>query len=678
MMRLWWAGVTATLRRLRLLTCPRRKTEPGDAAPEIPDTPETMPGPVTFENRETLFDRLLAARREVVFMVGAPLTAPERGSTLGVHDVAGMIARIRNRLAGTPPRILKRFDESLAGAKTPYQAAFGFLAATLGQDDANAVIRGAVLEAFRADVRPAGVPDEDACAGLERQLDEWHYRPGVAALGQLAARFPERYGRTVLTTNFDPLLGLAVRRAGGRAYTSFFAGDGNLEQVRGEGTHVVHLHGYWYGTDTLHVPSQLGQDRPRLRASLSRFLQTRTVVVMAYGGWDDIFTRTLAEIAADAAASPDVLWCFYDGDQARLRGANEALFEQLRPTLGGRTILYAGIDCHEILPELVKELGAAPLASVSGDLPVMDDADLIGRASQRDQLLAAFGRGQAVQVIGPRRMGKSSLLRWMERKARELGRPAAFVNARGLAGRSPADLVKAAGEAIGKREVVKRELEALRAVPDASDAARAAERLGPVCLMVDEADALAEGGHGFDKGFFDTLRALGQAGVLQWVSGSQRDLFDLFLTTGLTSAFLNDARKIHLGAMSRGDAEGLLREYVKDAFRVAFAWDVTGGFAPALKWVGPKLAAEDADPAAVEAGLKVWVRPLFQQWWEDMGAEEHAVLKEALGEGVIVAELGDKERWVAEGLARSGFLMEVEGGRMVLGGRVWREFVRDV
>ncbi len=326
----------------------------------------------------------------------------------------------------------------------------------------------------------------------------------------------------------------------------------------------------------------------------------------------------------------------------------------------------------------MKELGGAPMPSVMAELPVMDDADLIGRTAQRNELLAAFERGQPVQIIGPVRMGKSSLLRWMERKARDMGKPAAFVNARGLAGRSPAYLVLAAAEAVGKFNAVKDALYAERAVPNAEDAARAAEKLAPVCLVVDGADALAEPGHGFDKAFFDTLRALGQGGRLQWVSGSHVDLFDQFVTTGLTSAFLNDARRIHVGALSRADAETLLREYVSDAFRVGFAWEVAGGFAPLLKWVGPKLAAGDADPGAVEKGLRVWARPLLEQWWEGCGVEERGVLKKAVGEGMKVGELGDRERRVAVGLVRSGFLVEAEGGTMVLGGRVWREFVRDV
>ena len=313
---------------------------------------------------------------------------------------------------------------------------------------------------------------------------------------------------------------------------------------------------------------------------------------------------------------------------------------------------------------------------------------MVGRTTQRNELFhhAAFERGQAVQIIGPKRMGKSSLLRWMERKAKEMGKRAAFVNARGLAGRSPADLVVAAAQALGCYKAVRDELYVDHAVPDAADAARAVAKLAPACLLVDEADALAEPGHGFDRAFFDTLRALGQDAKLQWVSGSRLDLFDQFVTTGLTSAFLNDApRKIHVGGMSRADAEGLLREHVKDAFRVGFAWEVAGGFAPAApKWVGAKLESGDADPG--RGGEERWGcgrRPLLEQWWGGLGAEERAVLKGAVGGGggIKVGEMGDRgaEEGGRRGWRGVGFWWGGRVGVMVLGGRVWSGFQgRDV
>ncbi len=269
-------------------------------------------------------------------------------------------------------------------------------------------------------------------------------------------------------------------------------------------------------------------------------------------------------------------------------------------------VFYAGIDCHAFLPMLAGDLGAGTIAATG----VYEDTVSGARRrrfhrpeGERNALLAAFEKGQPVELLGPRRMGKSSLLRWMERKARELGRPAAFVNARGLAGRSPADLVLAAAEVLGKREQVHKALFEGSSMPGAADAIRALKLLAPACLLVDEADALAEPGHGFERGFFEELRALGQSGDMQWISGSEGDLSELFQATGLTSQFLNDARQLRVGALPRAEAEARLREYVKDPFRVRVAWEIAGGLPPAIWWIGPKMAAPDADPDKVEKEL---------------------------------------------------------------------------
>ena len=84
--------------------------------------------------------------------------------------------------------------------------------------------------------------------------------------------------------------------------------DGNLSQTEGTGCHVIHLHGYWYGSDTLHTARQLGQSCPRLKASLSSLLRNKLVVVCAYGGWDDAFTEALMDVVRDDTAHPETLY----------------------------------------------------------------------------------------------------------------------------------------------------------------------------------------------------------------------------------------------------------------------------------------------------------------------------------------------------------------------------------
>jgi LmbE family N-acetylglucosaminyl deacetylase len=123
----------------------------------------------------------------------------------------------------------------------------------------------------------------------------------------------------VLTSNFDPLITVSVHRAGGRAFTTALHSDGGFAAIDGQGTLVVHFHGDWFRSDTLHTPAQLGQDRPRLAASLAQLLGSRTLVVLGYGGWDDIFTRSLVQVIRGELAAIDVLWTFYGDDEAALQ-----------------------------------------------------------------------------------------------------------------------------------------------------------------------------------------------------------------------------------------------------------------------------------------------------------------------------------------------------------------------
>lgn len=152
----------------------------------------------------------------------------------------------------------------------------------------------------------------------------------------------------MLTTNFDPLLEVSIRRAAGHYFRTTLHSDGNLSQTEGTGCHVIHLHGYWYGSDTLHTSRQLGQARPRLRASLSALLRDKLVIVCGYGGWDDIFTEALVDVVRDDTAYPEILWTLYSPP-----ALNDALSKRLAPGIDrGRISIYAGVDCNTLFPSL--------------------------------------------------------------------------------------------------------------------------------------------------------------------------------------------------------------------------------------------------------------------------------------------------------------------------------------
>ena len=171
----------------------------------------------------------------------------------------------------------------------------------------------------------------------------------MESLGRLATDYANVFGHVILTTNFDPLIEVAIQKAGGTHCRTTLYSDGNLYQTRATGCHVIHLHGFWHGADTLHTPRQLNQPRPHLKDSLKSLLRDKLVVACAYGGWDDVLTECLMDVVRDLTEYPEVLWAFYP----REASLSEPLRAQLGPGLDrGRVNLYHGIDCNEFFPLL--------------------------------------------------------------------------------------------------------------------------------------------------------------------------------------------------------------------------------------------------------------------------------------------------------------------------------------
>lgn len=302
---------------------------------------------------ERLTNGISASSRQVVFVVGSALTAPQNPSQIGIPGVDGVIEFIRSEFSDAPRNEL---DQLLSNSANRYQEAFRFLLGRRGPQAANSVIRRAVASARHAAAPTPSTYEltastsEDACRGFEADATGWFLPPGVRALGELAVGHPQHFGRTVLTTNFDPLIGVSISAAGGTSFRTILHRDGNLALTDGDGCHVVHLHGYWYGSDTLHTPRQLTQPRPQLRSSLAHVLRNQIVVVLAYGGWDDSFTQALVDVVIDDNAYPEVIWCFRD----EIPQVRTQLLHLLKPGLDrGRVSFYSGIDCHTFLPTLV-------------------------------------------------------------------------------------------------------------------------------------------------------------------------------------------------------------------------------------------------------------------------------------------------------------------------------------
>lgn len=288
-----------------------------------------------------LASAVLPGQREVVFLLGSGVCLPDAEGR-GVLGTRAIMTLIEAELG-----------EDWQPVDT-YGAAFEQLIQQRGEDAANRVVRKAVLHATvdaGSSLSSQSLRDDDL-RDLETDTSHWNVPQGLRALSALVAHFPKYFGRSVLTTNFDPLVEIGLSQQMAPYFSSALHADGSLLYLSGVGTHVVHLHGFWRGSDTLHTPSQLSQDRPQLTDSLRNILGGCTLVVLGYGGWDDLFMRTLATAVAGNSVSADILWGFHENNGAALHRHYGHVVQALRPaTNRGRAQFYQGVSADTVLAE---------------------------------------------------------------------------------------------------------------------------------------------------------------------------------------------------------------------------------------------------------------------------------------------------------------------------------------
>jgi hypothetical protein len=296
------------------------------------------------------------------------------------------------------------FDSHLAGARDDgemYQQAFQWLGIRRDPGFRDRVIQLATLRACRTDdlsdvLTPEGEVDARlllAKSGtLELELDRWTLPAGQAALGRILNGLPSDMRGPVLTTNFDPLTEIAVRRSGGTP-TSFVNADDTsfLANLRVQSNpFVLHLHGYWRDSTTLSTPEQLELRRPTLEASLRHVLERYTVIVLGYSGWSDVIARIIRDqVAYQATESLDILWAFFEDADTVSRLAETHPVISALAAAPGRVQPYASVDANVFLPKLERAL-ADYLEFADGDRPITVHATLTGWTSVTSTMLASY------------------------------------------------------------------------------------------------------------------------------------------------------------------------------------------------------------------------------------------------------------------------------------------------
>jgi hypothetical protein len=299
-----------------------------------------------------LSEGVIENERKLVFLFGAALTSYPGG----VDGVAGINRRVVTRLREIRSRkdsVSKFFDElnreDLSDAQH-YQRLVDKLNATLTPDAFKRIVQAACLEAYKGRIGYSAKDVNDAlCARCENDLDGWEISPALKSLAQLIRHYPDYFHPVVLTTNFDPLIEIALRRAGLPTQSFGAEVDGFSQQSDAQGATVIHLHGSWRGTKLLSTSKEINKIRPKVTRDLAALIREYTVVTMAYGGWDDIFLKELiAMIHHEFNAKGHVFWTAYG--------------KQLPDTLPAETRreideddFFPTIDCHRFLPALLKE-----------------------------------------------------------------------------------------------------------------------------------------------------------------------------------------------------------------------------------------------------------------------------------------------------------------------------------
>lgn len=316
---------------------------------------------INFGSAEMLLVRLssiIKQDKKINVLVGSGLTVSNlANSERGVSSIGEIISDIQNIFecndAGSllQERLKNEFSEF-----EKYQAAMQTLLSCFGQDELNKVIVKAVLNAMIGNPVVTSDKQEINHILLEKNPQNWFLRKGVDALGEIFVDFREIFSGPILTSNFDPLLEISIRKHEGTPNSICIVNDGKFLNQISDSNSVVHFHGFWHGSDTLHTTDQLKRERPQLKGDLKKVLSNAVLIVTGYGGWNDVFTNTLVELINEGNNNFEVLWCFYEGDHDLIQEKNKALISSMIGSVGQRVVFYAGVDCHKLFPVFLEKL----------------------------------------------------------------------------------------------------------------------------------------------------------------------------------------------------------------------------------------------------------------------------------------------------------------------------------
>ncbi len=363
---------------------------------------------------EDLAQRLYGLGRDnhrVTLFIGSGVSAPVVPTVPGMLAIADDYAENRPETAGLLAALRRakaEFDGQDIRIYREYRTAF---AAWVSGNEFDLIVQAAVLRAYQPPPEGPAGPRQwqrvEAALGeeIERNNAGWLLPDGVAALGSVLARSDMFRGR-VFTSCFDPLLEIAVARAGGKYRRVAAQLNGGSDAVA-----VHHLHGYWRPDDAagrhdlLHDPEHLIENRETFAEHLADLIETDTICVLGHSGWDGILAAAIRHLAA-RGKQVTVDWAAESVDRQEITKA-------LRAESGPQPIVtvYPGVNSDTLLPLLADKMGVsvAPpgpairvtrhpawereIVSEPGTAPPADPLDLLRQLDRRFQWERSWSDG---------------------------------------------------------------------------------------------------------------------------------------------------------------------------------------------------------------------------------------------------------------------------------------------
>ncbi|MCG9706823.1 SIR2 family protein [Photobacterium damselae] len=290
---------------------------------------------IQFFSEKLLVRRLKPHDEGLSFLFGSAFSAIQDGA--GISNVTEVIEVIEEYVDEL--ELLDDYSEYInnTNGKDKYQESFAFLSAINGAESTQEIVKRVINKNFDAETGKHRIPK--SIIDFVRCIKE----------GKIKVK-------NIITTNFDTLIEEQLKNEGINYNSISIVSDSNIIDNDNGFINIIHLHGVWNKGDTMHTRNQLDAKRDKIEASLRNILAEQHIVIMAYSGWTDSFTRTLANIVNDDKAEYKIAWCFYEKESGVIDRNNADLFNNLSPAINrDRIQFFKGIDCTRFFLNLSPE-----------------------------------------------------------------------------------------------------------------------------------------------------------------------------------------------------------------------------------------------------------------------------------------------------------------------------------